>query len=621
MIPSDITEALDIETRPTYGYPGEFALQPWRCMEGSAEISCIALGRADRQSKLVTGGYQQLLQGQRGRPTAGWNLVFDVAWLIANGHYNEVNAIPWFDAMLLWKWHENGVMKQRIPAWSLVDGAKRWLKDWPALGKFLEMKAAEPEPGTQDAYWEMRGKMDSVVTAMIAQRIWAKLSPKKRRAAAIEMRCIVPVARSWVMGVPMNLDKIKDVAPHIAQEMQELQNELKAPKEELASTKQLSNLLFNKWGLDPIPGFVSDKTGVPSTDKKHLTYLAEKDDRVLKLLRWRELSVRMSKFMNGPQKAAAYLGSNVVHPSPALFSTYTGRMTYASKIKKKFHTGVALHQWQRNKEVRSLIGAPPGYRLVEFDASGQEDRLMALESQDPMLLKIFRDDMDIHVYTASGITGRGYDELMQLKAAGDEWLVGGKGMRQAGKVTNHSNKYRIGRAKMRITAKVDYGLDITLDEAGRWQRGFKRSFTGIPKYWGNAASKAKAKGYAETIAGRTFLTPENFFAGKDLWSTESSSINFPIQGGGADMKELAIAVMHEKFPEALFAIDMHDGLFFYVPIGTPIAMLKEMQWTLDNLDYAGEWDYEPSIPLIWDGEFGDDWGHMNDLSKTTEEFL
>lgn len=622
MIPYELNDALDIETAPAYGYPQAYALQPWRVMEGTSRITCVALGRKDGQSKLVTGGYGELLHEREGKPTTGWNLLFDVSYLIADGHYNEVDRIPWFDAMLLWKWHENGVMKERMPKWTLVDGAKRWLKDWPMLQAFLDMKAAEPAPGTQDNYWETRGKLDAVATALIANRVWEHLSEKKRRAASIEMQCLVPLARSWVMGVPMNLEAIADAAPHIVQEMREIEQKLDVPGTVLSSPKQLQNQLFNTWGLEPIPHMVSEKTGAPSTDKKHLTYLAERDDRVLQILRYRELSVRHSKFMESPRKAADYLGSNVVHPAPKLFSTLTGRMTYSSKTDKKYQTGVALHQWQRNKQVRALIQPPEGYVLVEFDASGQEDRLMAIISQDPMLLKVFTDDMDIHCYTAASITGRGYDELMRLKAEDDPWLTGDTGMRQAGKVTNHSNKYRIGAAAMRITAKVQYGLDITTDESRRWQQGFKRSFPGVPRYWTNAIQQAKRLGYAETLAGRTFLTPEAFFnSKKDSWSTQSQAINHPIQGSGADMKELAIAMLHRKFPELLFAFDLHDGLFFYVKQGTPTELLFEAQRALDNLDYDSAWGVQPSIPMTWDGEFGPNWGNMTHLHKATQEFL
>jgi DNA polymerase I-like protein with 3'-5' exonuclease and polymerase domains len=633
MIPSELNEALDIETAPEHGYPGEYALQPWRVLEGTAHITVVALGRATGAAKLQTEDFGSILKEREGKPTCGWNLTFDIAFLIAAGHYEAVNKIPWYDAMLLWKWYENGVMKERMPKWSLVDGAKRWLKDWPLLGHFLELKATERSAGVDKAYWELRGKLDAVVTAMISQRIWAKLSPKKRQSATIEMQCLVPLARSWVMGVPMAPDRIQDAAPLIVEEMQALEVKLGVSDKTLGSPKQLGVLLFELWCLEPIPGHITDGTKnkpaheqVPSTDKKHLTYLAEKDDRVLNILRWRHLNTQKSKFIEAPQKAFEYLGSNVVHPSPKLFSTYTGRMTYSSKIKSKFPAGVALHQWQRDKVIRSLIKAPEGYALVEYDASGQEDRLMAEVSQDTMLLKIFKDDMDIHCYTAASITGRGYEELMEMKATGDKWLMGDgtgskPGMRMAGKVTNHSNKYRIGANKMRITAKVPYGMTIDVAEARRWQSGFHRSFPGIKRYWGSAIHRAKTLGYAETLGGRTFLTPESFFKKEDQWSTESSSINFPIQGAGADMKELAIATVHAKHPGFLFAFDLHDGLFYYVQRGTPMQELRDVQHTLDNLDYMAAWGYQPSIPLTWDGEFGPDWGHMSGLNKATQEYL
>lgn len=630
-VPEVLNECLDLETAPEYGFPQAYALQPWRRLEGSAKVTCVALGRSNGQSMLGTteAEFAQIVESRRGKPTVGWNIQFDATWLIAYGLYEAVNAVPWFDAMLLWKWHENGVLKERMPKWSLADGAKRWLKDWEHLPAFLELKRSEEQAGVNDAYWQLRAKLDTVATAMIAERIWAKLSPKKRRAATIEAYCTVPLARSWLMGVHMNHERARDAEPEIVKEMREIEQDIQATKEQLASPQQLGNLLFNLWGIEPEPGFLTDKTkDLPpdqqkiSTDKKHLTYLAEKDDRVLKLLRWRELSVRYSKFIKAPFEAANYLGSNVVHPSPKIFSTYTGRMTYTSKTDGKYQTGVALHQWQRNKSVRALIEPPPGYVLVEFDASGQEDRLMALESQDPMLLKIFRDDMDVHCYTAANITGVGYEELMRRKAEEDEWVVGGKGVRQAGKVTNHSNKYRIGAKKMRIMAKVDYGLDITIEDAKRWQTGFKRGFPGVPRYWSNSIERAKQLGYAETIAGRTFLTPGAFFESKkDRWSVESSAINFRIQGAGGDMKELAIATLHQEFPDFLFAFDLHDGLFYYVKQGTPVARLRQAKARLDQLDYEQAWDYVPSIPMTWDGEFGPDWGHMTSLSKATQEYI
>jgi len=53
-------------------------------------------------------------------------------------------------------------------------------------------------------------------------------------------------------------------------------------------------------------------------------------------------------------------------------------------------TGIALTNG-RGESGAQHLEAPEGFLLAEFDASGQEMRLMADESQDEMMLKLFLD--------------------------------------------------------------------------------------------------------------------------------------------------------------------------------------------------------------------------------------
>jgi DNA polymerase-1 len=191
----------------------------------------------------------------------------------------------------------------------------------------------------------------------------------------------------------------------------------------------------------------------------------------------------------------------------------------------------------------------------------------------------------------------------------------------AGKVTNHSNKYRIGAAKMMITAKVQYGIDCSIDQARQWQSSFHRSFPGIKQFWKKAILSAQQNGYAETLGGRRFTIPHNMMMSTDKdvkWRVESSAINMPIQGSGADMKELAIATVYEKYPELIFAFDLHDGLFYWAPIGTPVELYLDVQRTLDSLNYGDAWGWEQNVPLNWDGEAGPSWADMKDIQKLKE---
>jgi len=69
-------------------------------------------------------------------------------------------------------------------------------------------------------------------------------------------------------------------------------------------------------------------------------------------------------------------------------------------------TGIALHQWERGKGARNILQAPEGFLLAEFDASGQEMRLMADDSQDETMLKLFLDGIDGHAYMGAQIENK-----------------------------------------------------------------------------------------------------------------------------------------------------------------------------------------------------------------------
>ena len=252
--------------------------------------------------------------------------------------------------------------------------------------------------------------------------------------------------------------------------------------------------------------------------------------------------------------------------------------------------------------------------LVEFDASGQEARFMAEFSQDEAMLRIFQNDEDFHSNTGSAISDIPYAEFMERKAAKDPIIVGEHGLRYCGKFVGLSSQYRVGAKKARIVARVQYGLNENIFTIRNWQKAYHRAYPGVKRYWGAAIHRAKEAGYAETLAGRRFGI--HSWSGDDQWGSESSAINFPIQGSGADMKELAIAIMHAKHPEFVFTYDLHDGLFYVLDVKTEDqarALILKARTTLDNLPYKSAWGWTPSIKFPWDAAFGTDWGHMEEL--------
>lgn len=615
--------SLDIETAPVKGFPQEYALQPWRFKEGKAKIDCISVAKASGEAILVTNRnqFRALLKAFAGKELYTWKGTFDVAWLIAYGFEKECRDIKWRDAMILWKWLDNSQLCERVPKWSLADGVKRFFKDQPWCEPFIKMKKAEVHAGENDAYWETRAKLDAIMTSRIATVVLKKLDQQRIDSAMITMNGIVPVAASWVRGVTVDYSLINGIAPAVTTEMAEIEKRLGClnhgdqvwtPSKVLRSSKQLGELIYGTWGL-PIKKR-SEKTGAPSTDKAALTYLADDDDEVLEILRWRKLNTQLTKYLQSPLKARAYLESDIVHPSASMFSTYTGRYTYTSKTKKKYATGIALHQWPRQKEFRALIKPRKGYKHVELDAAGQESRLMAEKSRDFNMMQVFKDGKDFHSYTGAQISGLSYEAFMKGKAEGNSAITGDHGFRYQGKFTNLSNNYRIGVKKLRVQARVQYGMNVEFMKAKSWQDAFHSSFPDVKPYWKSAIQEAKTRGYAVTMAGRRFRLV--YWDKENRWSTESSAINFPIQGAGADMKDLAIQEIDKHFPEFEFWFDLHDGLHYECPIDMPDSRIIECREMLNNLDYLKWWGVAPVVPLTWDASVGKDWANLKELGTT-----
>lgn len=623
--------ALDLETAPIGDNPQEFALQPWRAQERRAGITSVSTVLPGSKPALARhpaeiGDHLQVLI-DAGQPVATWNGAFDVAWLLASGYGDKVRQLRIFDAMLLWKWVDNGQLQERVPARSLVDGVNKWLTDVRWRSQYVEMKKNEPPPGDKDQYWELRAQFDALATQMIADRVWQRLTPKQRRSASYEARIITPVAQSWITGIHLDVPLAESMVPVLTQEMQDIEMRLGVyttprghywtPSKILRSPQRLRETLYKSWGL-PCERFTPKNE--PSTDKAALTYLADKDDKVLEILRWRELNTQFTKFIQGISKVSKYLGSSIAHPQPKIFSTYTGRMTYGSKSGKKGEAakaciGPPIHQWPRPKAMRKLVKAPAGKALVEFDASGQEMRLMACLSRDEAMLQIFNAPPpfdDVHSFMGSRLAGIGFEAFLRGKAEGVEAIVGPRGYRYLGKFYDLSCQYRIGYKSLRIKSRVDYGMDQTIMEIKQGKDTYLRTFKGIKRYWDDAINTARTLGYAETIAGRRF---DLMFWSEDYeWGTQQSAINFPIQGSGGDQKELALAILTDKYPELEFAMDLHDGLYFYADINKQLpALLSDARHTLNTLDYVQYWDYQPPVPLVWDCSLGTNWGNKQDL--------
>lgn len=626
--------SLDIETAAkNKAMQMHAGLEPYRLRQGNAMITSVAVAKPDKSViQIVNDGGSEwkwrvkcLLEELDSQRVYAHNSPFDVAWLTAQLQPDRCGPIPevirrirWADTMLITKWICNGQLAEDVHlSYSLANLVAKFLPDHPDTAEFVEMKKQPFRPGENNDYWEARGQLDVKMTLALAEYMEQKLPASMRTGLLTEFAGIAPIANSWIMGIKVNQDKLDQVGKLYDERMAAWCRQLGLAPTVLTSPKQLSNLLFNQWKLNPIRKTPSGAPGAAKDDLKWIQYHllnsgnTELAEKLGVILQFKTTSTLKSKYIKSTHEALAHTGDGHIYGAPRIFATYTGRMSYSSTTSSKdfeedktskYKNGIALHQLPRKaKEVREFLEPPEGMGLYEADASGQESRLMALRSKDPTMLKVFADDLNFHSMTGASILGLEYDDFMRQyeeQAESGGYFVE---QRQLGKLANLSCNYRIGGKSLSEKSFINYDTYMSVDTGNYVVKAFLRTYPGVKDYWEDVVWEAKQSGHTEAFGGRRFkLTKWK----TDRWMTESSAINVPIQGAGASMKEIAVAETFHKVRDANFCLDLHDASFFYVPLDRLKEKAKELDDVLNSIDYEPYWGFKPEIPLPYESNFG-----------------
>ena len=622
---------LDIETRSKKFEMREHAgLEPWRVRHGTAEIlsvdvyfpggRCVQLVNKDDgfKDRLI-----ELLKSLEHKIVFAHNAIFDVAWLIATLQPNRCGDVPtyikniqWRDSMLLFKWLINGQLAEGIRfSYSLQNLVKKFLADHPDTPDFVKMKSEAGIAGEDVEYWLERGTLDVKMTYELIAKVYHKVPHNMRVGMMTEFECIWPVANSWINGFRIDIKQLEANDIKYSNLKFEIAKELGTDAGLFSSPKRLGHFLFTELGLTPHDHTPSGNPGTSKGDLMWIEYaLKQRGDPkaliVRKILEAKEASTLYSKYVKTMKEALAHTGDGYIYSSPRLFGTYTGRMTYSNSVthkdpdketKTKYKTSIAMHQIPRKaKDIRASMMPPEGHDILEFDAAGQESRLMALQSKDQTLLDIFTKGLNFHSMTGASIIGMDYDDFEEIrnKEKDDGPMTEA---RQRGKLTNLACNFRISGKALAKQAFEKYDVMIDVSTGNHLVKTFTSSYEGIPDYWKRSIYDAKTNGFAETFGGRRFKV-QNWQ--QERWQTESSAIMVPIQGSGASMKEIAISQLAKQFPEFHFALDLHDASFGYVLSDQAKRIFSEMEEFLNTIDYEPFWGFKPSIALPYDGKMG-----------------
>jgi DNA polymerase-1 len=245
-----------------------------------------------------------------------------------------------------------------------------------------------------------------------------------------------------------------------------------------------------------------------------------------------------------------------------------------------------LQQVPREEEYRHSFKAQHGGKLITADWSQIELRIMAKQSRDPNLVKVYMEDRDVHSMTAHLVFGVPYDN------PGDK--------RTLSKNLNFGATYGAGPDRFAELAEV------RREVAEQALKGFWNAYKVLDGYMRRQGQLCADTGYAYTYSGRTLKIEVDPMDRQAYSSAQRLGRNFGVQGTGADALKRAIYLVRKAAMEQ--GLDcrvvnlVHDELVVETN-DDPEAVAKIVH---DGMMQAGEEILE-DIPCKVGIKIGDTW--------------
>lgn len=357
-------------------------------------------------------------------------------------------------------------------------------------------------------------------------------------------------------GVKIDEGFLNDYSKTLEKEASECERkvyETAGVKFNLASPKQLGEVLFEKLKLDPKAK--KTKTGQYATGEDVLLKLANQHSIVDDILGFRELTKLKSTYVDAlPLMINPKTGR--VHTSYAQAVAVTGRLSSNNPNLQNIPIRTA-----RGREIRkAFIPRENGRVLLSADYSQIELRIVAAISGDPNMCDAFQQRKDIHTATAAKVYGVPESEVT-------------KEMRYKAKSVNFGIIYGQGAFGLADN------LGISRTEAKEIIDNYKKEFPNIQRYMDEQINFAKEHEYVQTLMGRKrWLRDINSSNFTVRGYAERNAINSPIQGTAADMIKMAMIRIHREMGsgkwESKMILQVHDELVFDAVEGEAEALKK-----------------------------------------------
>jgi DNA polymerase-1 len=355
----------------------------------------------------------------------------------------------------------------------------------------------------------------------------------------IEAPLVSVLARLEMNGVKIDARLLANLSEKFGRRLKILEKDIYGAAGEvfnISSPAQLQKIIYDNLQLHELLDNEKIKklpSGGLSTGAEELEKLRGTHPIIEQIFEYRELSKLKNTYVDALPRLVN-LKTGRIHTSFNQAIAATGRLSSTNpnlqNIPIRTDTGM---------EIRKAFIAEKGFKIMSADYSQIELRIIAHMSGDPVMMKAFRDGLDIHTATAAKVYGVPENKVTKV-------------MRRTAKVVNFGIVYGVSAHGLQRQSTLNYA------EAKNFIDKYFETHKGIRTYLDDVVKVARERGFAETLFGRRRYLPElmssNFVVRS---SAERMASNMPMIEIDANLSKVS--------KNSKMILTVHDELVFEVP--------------------------------------------------------
>ena len=292
-----------------------------------------------------------------------------------------------------------------------------------------------------------------------------------------------------------------------------------------------------------------------------------------------------------------------VHGDSLIHSSYSNYITVSGRLASE-EPNAQNYPRREHKEIRRVVGCPPGHKFVAFDYGQLEWRIGAMLSGDPVMGDEIISGADVH-----GV----WTDQLGARFVPEELKKNRKAVRDAIKgLWTFANLYGNDINGIAYDFGNHFKIDVSPRDIEPFYSAFWARYPLLKKYQESLMTKYWKTGYIETGTGQRRREP----------ISRNEGINHPFQGTAGHLvvdaqRRLSLTAYEQDRPSLQPIMNVHDDLSSYFPEET---LEDDIETTARHMCCC-PFDFIKNIPLSVEVSIGDNWADKQEIATfTTKDF-